>query len=51
MIKETFTMDLLKGVHEQVVTNCDYLTRFIKVTQCEVKMDVALAVAAEYAIT
>ena len=44
-------MDLLKGVPEQVVTNCDRLTHFIKVTQCEVKMDAALAVAAKYAIT
>ena len=44
-------MDLLKGVPEQVVTNCDHLARFIKIAQCEVEMDAALAVAAEYAIT
>ena len=44
-------MDLLKGVPEQVVTNCDHLARFIKIVQCEVKMVAALAMAAECAIT
>ena len=44
-------MDLLKGVPEQVVTNCDHVACFIKVAQCEVKMVAALAVAAKYAIT
>jgi predicted nucleic acid-binding protein len=43
-------MDLLKDVSEQVVANCDHLTRLIKIAQCEVKMDAALAVAAQYAI-
>ena len=44
-------MDLLKGVSEQVVTNCDHLARFIKIAQCEVKMVAALAMAADCAIT
>ena len=41
---------LLKGVPEQVVENCDYLARLIKVAQCEMKVDAALSVAAKYAI-
>ena len=41
---------LLKGVPEQVVENCDYLARLIKVAQCEVTVDAALSVAAKYAI-
>lgn len=44
-------MDLLKGVPEQVVANCDHIARFIKIAQCEVKMVAAIAVAAKYAIT
>ena len=40
---------VLKDVPEQVVANCDHLTRLIKVAQCEVEMDAALAVAAKYA--
>jgi predicted nucleic acid-binding protein len=42
---------LLKDVPEQVVVNCDHLARLIKVAQCEVKVDAALAFAAKYAIT
>ena len=38
---------LLKDVPEQVVENCDYLARLIKVAQCEVKVDAALSVAAK----